>query len=473
MSVVLVVLDCVRPDHVGCYGYQRGTTPNLDAFAATATRFDNAITAGVWTLPSMASMMTGLYPSQHCLNRADRALGRDLVTLPQRLAEAGWRTAGFTANPHGGRTFQLDRGFQEFHEFWGVPGADHGGLLGRGYRWVRPRLRDAVKRSQALTATAIRLQRRRAEASGGSGSRLADAAAAWIRRARGDQRPFFALVHLMESHVPYAPAREHLQRFLDEAGRRRVAKLDHDGMGYLAGANPLGGDDLALIGSLYDATISYGDELLGRVLDAAGDDPDTLVAITADHGQQLGEHRMMGHFFSVYDTLARVPLLLRHPELPAGVVQRPVQSVDLHPTVLETAGLDPGPGWSCAVSLRARSDHRPVLVTEYLEPDLTRFARFRRFDPAPFDRELRALRHDGWKYIWSSDGREELYDVTGDPGETRDLAGAADGGERLRDFRLLHEEWQVEMQRHAAGDAADVALEADVAATLRALGYFD
>jgi arylsulfatase A-like enzyme len=140
--------------------------------------------------------------------------------------------------------------------------------------------------------------------------------------------------------------------------------------------------------------------------------------------------------------------------------------------VLETAGLDPDPGWSCALSLRASTDHRPVLVTEYLEPDLTRFARFRGFDPAPFDRELRALRHDGWKYIWSSDGREELYDLTGDPGETRDLA-LADGGERLRDFRLLHEQWQAEMKRHDAGDRADVALEADVAASLRALGYFD
>jgi arylsulfatase A-like enzyme len=472
VSVVLVILDCVRPDHVGCYGYRRGTTPNLDAFAAAATRFDNAITAGVWTLPSMASMMTGLYPSQHGLNRADRALGRDLVTLPQRLAGVGWRTAGFTANPHGGRTFQLDRGFQEFHEFWGVPGTGHG-LLGRGYRWVRPRLRDAVKRSQALTTTAMRVQRRRAEATGGSGSRLADAAAAWIRQARRRRQPFFALVHLMESHVPYAPAPKHVDRFLDEAGRRRVAKLDHDGMGYLAGANPLSEGDLALIGSLYDATISYGDELLGRVLDAVGDDADMLVAITADHGQQLGEHRMMGHFFSVYDTLARVPLVLRHPELPPGVVDRPVQSVDLYPTVLETAGLDPDPGWSCAVSLRARSDHRPVLVTEYLEPDLTRFARFGGFDPAPFDRELRGLRHDGWKYIWSSDGREELYDVAGDPGETRDLAGAADGGERLRDFRLLHEEWQAEMQHHAAGVPANVTLEADVAASLRALGYFD
>jgi arylsulfatase A-like enzyme len=473
VNVVLVVLDCVRPDHVGCYGYQRGTTPNLDAFAATATRFDNAITAGVWTLPSMASMMTGLYPSQHGLNRADRALDRELVTLPQRLAGAGWRTAGFTANPHGGRTFALDRGFQEFHEFWGVPGTDHGGLLGRGYRWVRPRLRDAVKRSQALTGAAMRLQRRRAEATGGSGSRLADAAAAWIRRARGDRRRFFALVHLMESHVPYAPAPEHIERFLDEAGRRRVAKLDHDGMGYLAGANPLSDGDLALIGSLYDASIGYGDVLLGRVLDAVGADADTLVAVTADHGQQLGEHRMMGHFFSVYDTLARVPLLLRHPRLPTGVVRRPVQSVDLYPTVLEAAGLDPEPGRVPAVSLLAATDHRPVLVTEYLEPDLTRFARFRGFDPAPFDRELRALRQDGMKYIWSSDGREELYDLTSDPGETRDLALAAGGRERLCGFRLLHEQWRAEMQRHAAGGRADVAPEADVAASLRALGYLD
>lgn len=473
MNFALVILDCVRPDHVGCYGYQRGTTPNLDAFATGATRFDNAITAGVWTLPSMASMMTGLYPSQHGLNRADRALARGLATLPQRLAGAGWRTAGFTANPHGGRTFGLDHGFQEFHEFWGVPGIDHGGPLGRGYRWLRPRLRDVVKRNQALTAAARRVQRRRAETTGGSGSRLADAAGAWIRQERDAGQPFFVLVHLMESHVPYTPPPAHLERFLDEAGRRQVARLDHDGMGYLAGANPLSERDLALIGALYDASISYGDELVGRVLDAVGDEEDTLLAVTADHGQQLGEHRMMGHFFSVYDTLVRVPLLLRHPGLPDAVVRRPVQSVDLYPTVLEAAGLDPDPGERSGVSLCAPVDHRPVLVTEYLEPDLTRFSRFRGFDPAPFDRELRALRHGGWKYIWSSDGQEELFDLGADPGETRDLTSTAAGMKRLLQFRSLHEQWQAAMRRDAAGERAEVAIEEDVATSLRALGYLD
>jgi Sulfatase len=162
-----------------------------------------------------------------------------------------------------------------------------------------------------------------------------------MRRVRAAGRPYFALVHFMESHVPYAPPPAHARRFLDEADRRRVAALNHDAMAFLAGANPLGDDDLALISSLYDATVSYGDELLGRVLDAAGDD--SLVVLTADHGHHFGEHGLVGHFFSVYETVAHVPLVVRHPGLPAGRVERPVQSLDLFPTVLEAAGVDPGP----------------------------------------------------------------------------------------------------------------------------------
>jgi arylsulfatase A-like enzyme len=466
VNVVVIVLDCLRADRLGCYGYPRATSPNLDGFAAQATRFEQAVTAGVWTLPSMASMLTGLYPSQHGLNRLDRGLDPGLQTLPQRLAAAGYRTTAFTANPHGGRGFGLDRGFQEFHQLWGVPGAVDGGLLGRGYRRLRPRLRRAVKRSQTLTSAAMRLQRRRAEATGGSGRRLAEAAAAWLRQARAGPRPFFALVHFMESHVPYAPPPAHARRFLDEAARRRVAALDHDGMAFLAGVKPLASEELALLGSLYDATVSYGDELLASVLAAAG--PDALVVVTADHGQQLGEHGLVGHFFSVYEPLARVPLVVRHPGLPAGVVRRPVQSIDLYPTVLEAAGLDPGD--SPALSLCARSDPRPVHVTEYLEPDLGRFARFRGFDPAPYDRELRALRHDGHKYIWSSDGREELYDLTTDPAELTDLA-ATDPG-RMAAFRTLHQTWRADTTRQPR-QQPDADPDLDVAASLRALGYLD
>ena len=474
MNLVVVILDCVRADHVGCYGYPRDTTPNLDAFAGESTQFLLDVSAGVWTLPSMASLLTGRYPSQHGVNRADRRLDDQLATLPERLAEAGYRTAAFTANPHVGRTFGLDRGFQELHELWGVPGAGGtlGGLVDRGYRWLRPRVRGVLKRSQALTSTALRVQRRRAEAEAGDGTgrRLADAAASWMRQERAAGRPYLALLHFMESHVPYAPPPWHARRFLDEPGRRRVAALNTDAMAFLAGVNHLDEDDLALIGRVYDATVGYGDELLGRVLDAAGDD--ALVVVTADHGQHLGEHGLVGHFFSVYETLSHVPLVVRHPGLPAGRVERPVQSLDLFPTLLEAAGLDPGTG--PGVSLCAATDPRPVLVSEYLEPDLTRFARFRDFDPRPYDRELRALQHDRHKYIWSSDGREELYDLAGDPDERTNLAAADQG--RLRAFRALHQAWLAETAgAAAAGDRrrVEVDLDREVATSLRALGYFD
>jgi arylsulfatase A-like enzyme len=470
VDIAIVILDCVRADHVGCYGYPRPTTPNLDAFAAEHTQFLLDVSAGVWTLPSMASLLTGLYPSQHGLNRADRSLGGEVATLPERLRDAGYRTAGFSANPHVGRAFGLDRGFDELHELWGVHGTRGplGGALDRGYRWLWPRVRRTLKRSQAVTATAMRFQRGRAERGRHDGGRrLADAAASWMRRARAQGRPWFALVHFMESHVPYAPPPAFSRRFLDEPGRRRVAALDHDAMAFLAGANPLDEDDLALIRSLYDATIAYGDELLARVLDAAGDD--ALVVVTADHGHHFGEQGLVGHFFSVYEAVAHVPLVVRHQGLPAGRVERPVQSLDLFPTVLEAAGVDPGPG--PGVDLCAATDPRPVLVSEYLEPDLARFARFRDFDPTPYDRELRALQHDGHKYIWSSDGREELYDLASDPGERTDMAAADQG--RLRAFRTLHQAWLDETA--GAGGAGDrrVDLDREVATSLRALGYFD
>jgi arylsulfatase A-like enzyme len=470
VDIAIVILDCVRADHVGCYGYPQPTTPNLDAFASEHTQFLLDVSAGVWTLPSMVSLFTGRYPSQHGINRADRTLGAELTTLPERLRGAGYHTAGFSANPHVGRAFGFDRGFDELHELWGVQGAHGpvGGALDRGYRWLWPRVRGTVKRSQAVTAAAMRLQRRRAERGDSGGRRLAEAAASWMRRARAAGRPWFALVHFMESHVPYAPPAAIARRFLDEPGRRRVAALDHDAMAFLAGANPLGEDDLALVRSLYDATVGHGDELLALVLDAAGDD--ALVVVTADHGHHFGEQGLMGHFFSVYEAVAHVPLVVRHPGLPAGRVERPVQSLDLFPTLLEAAGVDPGPG--PGVSLCQASDPRPVLVSEYLEPDLARFARFRDFDPAPYDRELRALQQDGHKYIWSSDGREELYDLTSDPGERTDLAAADQG--RLRAFRMLHQEWLAETAGAAgAGDRRHVDPDREVTASLRALGYLD
>jgi arylsulfatase A-like enzyme len=478
VHVVMIVLDCVRADHVGCYGYGRRTTPNLDALAGEGTRFEVAVSAGVWSLPAMASMLTGLYPSQHGLNRADRSVDPALPLLAERLRAAGWHTAAFSANPYVTRSFGFDRGFEEFRDLSGITGANgHGGLasaLDSSYRWLRPRVKGVVKRSQALTRAFLHYQHGRAGTAGKTGRSLAQAAASWIGRAR-DQgsrgRPSFTLVHFMEAHFPYAPGAQYVRGFMDEPAIARAEAVDQDAMAYLAGANPLGPTEFALLTDLYDASIREADELLGVVLDAAGDD--TLILVTADHGNHFGEHGLMGHFFSVYDALARVPLVVRHPALPAGMVaRRPVQLIDVVPTVLESAGLDHAglPG----VSLAAASDPRRCLVTEYLDPDVSRFARFRGADVTRYRRELRAVRQDGHKYIWASDGHEELYDLTRDPAECQDLAAA--DPERLAAFRELHEQWCADVAGVPRGTTqaqAGLELDSEVAASLRALGYFD
>ena len=488
MNVALIVLDAVRADHVGCYGYERPTTPNLDAFAAAKTRYRTVVSPGVWTFPSMASMFTGLYPSQHGMNRANRSVAPELPLLAERLREAGYRTGGFSANPYVGRTYGFERGFEVFQEFWGMGMAGAGGeggrsavrgaltgALNRSYQWLFPRVRGTLKRSQTLTRAYQRYLRRQVEGRDKGATALTDAAVAWIGQARQDYHPFFLYAHIMEAHAPLAPPSAHLRRFAGEAAIERARAVNQDAMAYMAGANPLGDEDLRALIDLYDASISYGDELLGRLLDALGDRDDTVVLITADHGNCFGEHGILDHFFSVHEPLAAVPMAVSHPEIASGVIDRPVGTIDIAPTILEAAGLSTTR--LAGVSLAAETDPRACLVTEFLDPPLERFNRFHRFDPAPFRRELRGLRRGHHKYIWGSDGRDELYDLRTDPRETANLVDAEPA--LLAELRQLHKTWLHDTAAIASATASgstsadEFEVEEDVAESLRALGYFD
>ncbi len=474
LNVALLVVDALRADHVSCYGYSRPTTPNLDAFASANTRYAAATSPGVWTFPSMASMFTGVYPSRHGLNRANRTVPPERRLLAERLREGGYRTAGFSANPYVGRMYEFNRGFDVFHEFWGVSGnGDRSGISGAlngAYQWLWPRVRNTVKRSQTLTRAYQRYLRRRIEARDKGAAALADATVEWIGQARRDRQPFFLYAHIMEAHGPLAPPSSHLRRFMDEPSIARAREVNQDAMAYMAGANPLDDERMNLLLDLYDGSVSYSDEMLGRLLDALGDDG--VVIVTADHGNSFGEHGILDHFFSVHETLASVPLAVRHPGIPAGVVERPVGTIDITPTILELAGLD-STGLA-GVSLSATADPRSCLVTEFLDPPLERFNRFHRFDPVAFRRDLRGLLHGDHKYIWASDGRDELYDLRKDPHETMNLVDTEPG--LLAELRKLHDAWLQETSAGAAGTeaaASDFEVEDEVAASLRALGYFD
>jgi arylsulfatase A-like enzyme len=444
--VLLIVMDTVRADRLGANGYPRPTSPELDAFAREAIRFETFQAPAPWTLPSHASLFTGLYPMAHGATQERLRLERRFATLAERLRDAGYRTFAASANPIVGPDSGLDQGFARFVEAWraGDP-AEH--------------------------PVSSAFERFLASADPG--------------------RPYFAFLNYMEAHSPYTPPPALQQRFArqpvrpmvaDRVGRRPWASWYLDG--------PYPESERALLSDLYDAEIAQLSAELGRLLGVLRRDPrwpDTLVAVTSDHGEHFGEHDRIEHMFSLYEPVLRVPLLLRLPGgARAGEVEtRPGQLTDLAATLLAASGLDASSLSPQAVDLLAPGARREELVAEYYFPrqvlgllspgELVRAQRI-----APHLRRLRAIRRGDRKLVWGSDGRHELYDLRSDPGETRDLlAGGGDGGEA----RALDELLAATLERFGAPFAvspprldervAGLAERADpeTVARLRELGY--
>jgi len=373
-NVLLITLDTTRADHVGCYGYGRDTTPNLDALAAAAERWTNAIAPSTWTLPSHASLFTGKFPSSHgahytpegnldlrqALPTNDdygrfraRGLARDERTLADRLRAAGWSTAGFVAGPWLKRAIGLDRGFEHWDD----------------------RHIEALNGRPATDVT--------------------DAVIAWLD-ARADDRPFFAFVNYFDPHEPFQPPGEFLDVFRTAADRR----------------SPNTRSDVV---ARYDGEIRYMDHHLGRLLDdlrARGLWGSTWIIVTADHGQLLGEHAsadvpegLYGHGeHPPYQELVHVPLVIKPPGAAAPrVVDEAVQLLDLPVMILERVGVaTPADAQGQVPPI----DH-PILAENLPLATFAERGHWRAWFCAP------------WKLLWNSRGEHELFDLSDDPTERR------------------------------------------------------
>jgi arylsulfatase A-like enzyme len=433
--VLLVTLDTTRADRLGAYGCEAARTPALDAFAQSAVVFERAYATSSWTLPSHASLFTGLLPHQHgaqtapdgqseTLGYAVRPLGAQFVTLAERLSDAGYRTAAVIAGPALKRELGLAQGFEFYaDDLGGAAGAIHG------------------KRAR----------------------QVADQAIAFVEEFGAE--PWFLFVNFFDPHAPYRPpppddrglpvvdpgplTRALVERLVSgEAPVQRPAWEQHALDDLLAG---------------YDAEIAYMDRQLGRLLAAVEASPrgdDTLIAITADHGESFGEHDFLSHGAHLYEDNVRVPLIVRRPREPAAGsrIAAPVQNHRLHGLVLETAGVAP-PGTF------PRLDEPATLVTEVGASD----ANVRLFGPF-FDRRLTALYDPPLKLIVSSRGDAELYDLERDPAERVDLA--ADDAARTAALRTELERFRAD---HAAlyDPSARADLSPETRKALRALGYLE
>ena len=412
-NVLVIVLDTVRPDHLGVYGYGRPTSPRIDALAREGVVYREAYAPSPWTVPSHASLLTGLGPARHHAHHERPFLARSHETLAETLRDHGYRTGAFVVNPYVGAWSGFDQGFGRFRNLAFE-------LIPRGY----------------LLETVL-------PGSGGdmAGSLAVDELLAWIDPATGDRAPFFALVNLMEAHTPYGmvPASDVdalARRDRTRRERRRLATRFQRDLPYLrCGHSSLAPEDRETLVDLYDAGIRYLDRLVGRVVDAL-DERDlldrTLLVVTSDHGEPLGQHGEWDHQFALHEVLVRVPLVIRPPPRPstgpgwtAGV---PAQLVDLAPTILGIAGVPYDPLRFEGVDLRTPTSVASVpreIHLAYYRPRgfLRRYARdYPACDFTELDRRLAGVRVGRWKRVRREDGSGTLHDLATDPGETADLA---------------------------------------------------
>jgi arylsulfatase A-like enzyme len=389
-DVVVVVADTLRADRLGSYGNPRGLTPWLDAFGADGARFARTYAPCSWTNPSVASLFTGRYPSQHGVGRFDSKLPAEEVTLAESLGAAGYDRYGFTAN------FRLseDLGFGQGFQVWFPYVADDGAKV-RIDRIVRDAL--AFIDEQRLTGASWRFWRR------------------WLRP------PLFLYLQLMEPHAPFQPPRPWRERF-GIAASPEVDRALNDDFIDPSRWNRIDDAGLDVLRSLYDAEVAALDAGLAPLFDGLrerGFLRDGIVIVTADHGEEFREHGFLGHGTNLYDDQLRVPLLIQAPGgRPGVVIEEPVSLVDVAPTLLDLLGLDPEPrheGRSLRPSLYGHGVGRRDLLAELL----------------PTSPKGDLARHDAALVRWPAKLlldrtlpgrplRTELYDLANDPGERHD-----------------------------------------------------
>jgi len=449
-NVIVVLLDTLRADHLSCYGAANPTSPKIDQIAQQATLYEKAISPAAWTPPAHASLFTGTFPSRHKVDRSNLTLGPELDPLPEVLQRGGYRTYGASSNYWLSRETSFDRGFDEFMHSWqmvqtsgtNAPLARQQRKQDLGLDTLRMPAEEPsryAREANRLYEKATNKLRNRLQAYDDGAWRVVRQARRWMSEWAQSEQPFFAFLHFMEPHIRYsAPGSYHLKHMPRGVTPERAARVNQDPWRFLTGQTEMTEEDFAILAGLYDGEISYVDSRIGelhQMLTDSGVMENTVFVITSDHGENLGEHGLMDHAYCLYDTLVNVPLIIQGPEgFPAGHrVGRPVQSASLFGTILRLAGLEDDSAWGqiqardplFATDVALGSAEDRYTFAEYREPQpplavLKR--RFDGFDGAYFDRSLRMIRNDSHKFIWTSDGCPELYDLKTDPGETKNLA---------------------------------------------------
>jgi len=419
LNIVFIVIDSLRPDHLGCYGYLRPTSPTIDQLSKESILFTQAISPSTVTLLSVPSILTSTLPTTHMVYDWEATLNPSLKTVAQILKEKGYRTAFFSNHGIVGKIKGLEKGFDVF--------LDEGELS-----------------SDKLTQRAIR----------------------WIEK-KG-KNPFFVYLHYMSVHVPYRPPPPYDQIFLKDALYKEEQEVpiseDERGKGKIPNFLAQKGiTNPSYYVALYDGGIRYTDAQIARLLGwlkEKGFYKRTLILITADHGEFLGEHNLyFCHGEKPYDTVLRVPLIMRFPNLPPQKIERQVSTLDIVPTILEVLGIN-SPSME-GVSLLPLLQGKKNFLHPYI---------FSLSGNIPEKTGYSSVREEGWKliHIKRPEGEDyQLFDLTQDPQEEKDVKNLRK--DKYRELKSILQNWEREVWRKFLSSPR--VKEEEILKRLRGLGY--
>jgi choline-sulfatase len=415
LNVIIYLVDALRADHLGCYGYDRPVSPRIDAFARQATRFRHAVAQAPWTRPSVATVLTGLMPRTHGVQHRRHVLPPDAVTLAEMLRQRGYHTAGFVTNGNVARFFGFGQGFETYRL---LPGKHNAA-------------RDVNAKAKE-----------------------------WLDGRRADA-PFFLYLHTVEPHAPYHPPAPFRQRFAAGVHDESLTRLRF--LKQLEGGTrqptPAIRRDLT---ALYDAEIAANDAAFGELLDLLVRRrlwEETMIVFLSDHGEELFDHGGWEHGKTLHAEMLDVPLIVRIPGVGIGKsVDRQVQHADVVPTILQALGLP--------VPARVEGHSFLPWMTGDGAPGPAEEA-FSWLDE--YGVSAGSVTTPAWRLIVTRAPLPEndLYDRRADPGERRDLAPA----QPVRAGFLRSRLRAAELPRRGTLRPAERTANAELRQRLQALGY--
>ncbi len=435
-NVLLISIDTLRPDHLGAYGYERDTSPNIDGVARRGSIFLNAISTTSWTLPAHVSLLTGMDIATHGVANDGISIHPDIPLLAESLQAAGWRTAAFCSSPYLNPAFGFGRGFDLYHNT-DLEKSDFEDtvFLEDRYQWNEVHADITSPRIEELTVD-------------------------WLDKNKGEK--FFLFLHLWDPHFDFIPPPPYDTLF-DPDYQGEVSPLHFM---FNEAINPnMDPRDLEHIIALYDGEIAFTDHYLGlifRRLKELDLWEDTLVIITGDHGEEFFEHGLKGHRESLYDETVKIPLIIK---LPGGAGQdrkiaQQVSIIDIAVTILDYLGIEPPPPMQ-GVSLL------PLIRGEDLPDDRGAFLEL--------DYILKAFRTNGFKLLFNVDHLQTtILDLKKDKKETHQhlVTSEEEWSEANRRFYSRMEEDRRLADEYRDGKTgADVHLSPEQIQKLKSLGY--